>query len=93
MLVFATYCHIHKIILCVSVAGSRGDQENELVAEGDVSDMAASLSSHQYKSYNVTLVHKIASNVHVQLGITFIHIFLVRANRSSSANKNERMQM
>ena len=48
--------------------GSRGDHDNEMEAEGDVSDMAASLSSHQYKSYNVTMVHKIASNVHVQLG-------------------------
>ena len=47
MLVFAVFFPIHEMILRISVAGCRGDQAIEVVAGGDVSDMAASLSSHQ----------------------------------------------
>ncbi|KAK3087119.1 hypothetical protein FSP39_001919 [Pinctada imbricata] len=48
-----------------SIRGEREDSE-----EGDTSTMAASLTSHQYRSYMVSMVHKLRANTDVQLGIS-----------------------
>ena len=45
--------------------GSRGDVIQE---DSKSSEMSQSLTSHQYKSYIVNMVHKIRTNTEVQLG-------------------------
>lgn len=47
---------------------TRGEENHE--EEGDMSAMAESLTSHQYKSYMVSLVHKLRANTDVQLGVS-----------------------
>jgi hypothetical protein len=50
-----------------AIAGARGDLDFDLIPE-EMSDMAASLSSHQYRSYHVIMLPKIGPKVEVQLG-------------------------
>ena len=54
-------------IKCVYSQGSRGD--SMYVDDSKSSAMAESLTSHQYKSYIVSMVHKIRTNTEVQLGM------------------------
>lgn len=46
--------------------GTRGEFEEE--RDGDVSTIADSLTSHQYKSYIVNMIHRLRTNTEVQLG-------------------------
>ena len=54
--------------LKIVIAGSRADTVGAEGIEGQLSAMTVSLTSHQYKSYNVILLQRIASNIPVQLG-------------------------
>lgn len=47
---------------------TRGEFEEE--RDGDVSTIADSLTSHQYKSYIVNMIHRLRTNTEVQLGIS-----------------------
>ena len=47
--------------------GTRGDLEEASHAE--LSKVADSLTSHQYKSYMVMMVHRLRANTEVQLGM------------------------
>ncbi|XP_052790210.1 target of rapamycin complex 2 subunit MAPKAP1-like isoform X2 [Mya arenaria] len=47
---------------------SRGD--SEVMEDTKTSKMAESLTSHQYKSYIVSMVHKLRTNTEVQLGVS-----------------------
>ena len=55
--------------------GSRGD--SVYIDDSKSSAMAESLTSHQYKSYIVDMIHKIRTNTEVQLGE--YRIFLTRS--------------
>ena len=50
----------------IYLLGSRGD--SVYIDDSKSSAMAESLTSHQYKSYIVDMVHKIRTNTEVQLG-------------------------
>ena len=58
----------HTCTVPVRTAGTRADVKDDDVTEGEVSAMTVSLTSHQYKSYNVIMLQKITSNIPVQLG-------------------------
>ncbi|KAH3777856.1 hypothetical protein DPMN_179304 [Dreissena polymorpha] len=49
--------------------GSRGDTTE--IDNGRSLEMAKSLTSHHYKSYLVSMVHKLRTNTEVQLGEAF----------------------
>lgn len=63
----ATLANMDTFEFClVREHSARGD--SVVVAES--SDMAESLTSHQYKSYIVSMIHKLRTNTEVQLGIS-----------------------
>nr|KAG5701742.1 hypothetical protein BaRGS_004344 [Batillaria attramentaria] len=64
-----TLAHMDTLEFClVRENSTRGDSEE--VGNADLSNVADSLTSHQYKSYMVTMVHKLRTNTEVQLGIS-----------------------
>lgn len=61
--------HMDTLEFClVRENSTRGDSEES--GHIDTSNVADSLTSHQYKSYMVTMVHKLRTNTEVQLGIS-----------------------
>ncbi|XP_033732497.1 LOW QUALITY PROTEIN: target of rapamycin complex 2 subunit MAPKAP1-like [Pecten maximus] len=65
----ATLANMDTMEFClVRQHSTRGEEVQE--EEGDMSGMAESLTSHQYKSYIVSLVHKLRANTEVQLGVS-----------------------
>ena len=58
--------NVHQLYVGVILSGTRGDLEEASHAE--LSKVADSLTSHQYKSYMVMMVHRLRANTEVQLG-------------------------
>lgn len=55
-----------EILTVYCLSGSRGDFVE--VDDSKTSKLAESLTSHQYKSYIVNMIHKIRTKTEVQLG-------------------------
>lgn len=65
----ATLASMDTLEFClVRENSTRGEFEEE--RDGDVSTIADSLTSHQYKSYIVNMIHRLRTNTEVQLGIS-----------------------
>ncbi|XP_025114172.1 target of rapamycin complex 2 subunit MAPKAP1-like isoform X2 [Pomacea canaliculata] len=64
-----TLAHMDTLEFClVRENSTRGDLDE--VPRNDSSNVADSLTSHQYKSYMVTMVHKLRANTDVHLGVS-----------------------
>ena len=60
------HCAFHNYTSVLFASGSRGDVESNVEED---QKMAESLMSHQYKSFHVSMVHKLRTNTEVQLGL------------------------
>lgn len=69
--------------VCVVFSGSRGEESSEEDPPIDITTVQDMLSSHHYKSFKISMIHKLRFTTEVQLGTTqkhFVYALLRRGH-------------